>query len=130
MTTIKPAVKPAPIVKPGPSTAPKPKPQRGDPWTVPGPKVNPTPKAQNLRAMKGNGKNKKVINDWRNFKALRKVLSHTEFFAKFDLSDEATAKLLCSEVRDELKTKDKAMTRIDLSYFNNPFKPNMEMLKM
>jgi len=35
-----------PDVKPVPKReTPKPKPRRGDPWTVPAPKVNPTPKA-------------------------------------------------------------------------------------
>lgn len=34
-----------PIIKPKPKETEKPKPRRGDPWTVPAPKVNPTPKA-------------------------------------------------------------------------------------
>lgn len=42
MTEIAPA---KPDVKPKPKREEKPKPRRGDPWTVPAPKVNPTPKA-------------------------------------------------------------------------------------
>jgi hypothetical protein len=129
-TTKEPAVKPAPIVKPGPSTTPKPKPRRGDPWTVPGPKVNPTPKAQSLRVMKNDKNKKKVIDDWRDFKAIRKVLSHDDFFKKFDLSMKATAGSLCSDVRDKLKTEDKTITRCEMTMYTEPYKPNMEMLNL
>ena len=42
MTEVAPA---KPDVKPKPKREEKPRPRRGDPWTVPAPKVNPTPKA-------------------------------------------------------------------------------------
>lgn len=125
MTTTKPAVKPAPDVKPKPET--RPKPRRGDPWTVPAPKVNPTPKAQNLRAMKND---KKIINDWRDFKAMTKVLTHKQFFDKFDLSMKATAGMLCSDVRDKLKSEDKPITKCELTMYTEEYKINQDEISI
>lgn len=92
MTEVAPA---KPDVKPKPErqVEPKPRPRRGDPWTVPAPKVNPTPKATNRSEMCA----KTIITNKEDFKMFKDMMKPEAFNKKYTVSTEVVSAVLAEE---------------------------------
>jgi len=104
-----PLVVPAkPDVKPVPKRiAPKPKPRRGDPWTVPGPKVKPTPKAHKIKEMTTENNNKRLITTMGELDFCKLMFTKEEFYEKCELSSELVAKLCAKKSNTIVDTTDR-----------------------
>lgn len=106
-----------PDVKPVPKReAPKPKPRRGDPWTVPGPKKKPTPKAHNTKEMT---KKKMIIKDKGTFMVLKKNMTKNDFYDKFELSIELVTSLLAENMCTVIENTDRVFTAEEMQLLQN-----------
>lgn len=102
-----------PDVKPVPKReAPKPKPRRGDPWTVPGPKKKPTPKAIAIEKM--TKKKKMIIDKKSTFLFCKKRMTKEDFYDKFELAPSLVASLTAETACTVIEKTDRALTAEEL----------------
>jgi hypothetical protein len=104
-----------PDVKPVPKReAPKPKPRRGDPWTVPGPKKKPTPKAIVIKKMTKKKNNKMIIDKKSTFLFLKKRMTKEDFYDKFELDPSLVSSLTAETGCTIIEKTDRALTAEEL----------------